>query len=80
MCLGIPAKIIRIDDEFAEVSIDGARIQIGLQLVEDIKIGDYVLVHTGYALEKLNEKEAIETLRLIRELNSTYEENIDIIP
>jgi hydrogenase expression/formation protein HypC len=71
MCLGIPAKIISIDGEFAEASIDGARLQIGLQLVNDIKVGDYVLVHTGYALEKLNEEEALETLRVIRDLGST---------
>jgi len=77
MCLGIPAKIIKLDGDFAEVSIDGARIRIGLQLVDDIKEGDYVLVHTGYALEKLNEEEAQETLRMIRDLNSTDPENKD---
>jgi hydrogenase expression/formation protein HypC len=70
MCLGIPAKIIQVDGEFAVVSIDGARLRIGLQLVEDIKEGDYVLVHTGYALEKLNEEEARETLRMIKEIDS----------
>lgn len=75
MCLGIPAKIIYIDGEFAEVSIDGARIRIGLQLVEDIKEGDFVLVHTGYALEKLNEEEALETLRMIQELDTMGPEN-----
>jgi hydrogenase expression/formation protein HypC len=69
MCLGIPAKIIRIDGEFADASIDGVSIRIGLQLIENIKEGDYVLVHTGFALEKLSEQEALATLDAIRELD-----------
>jgi hydrogenase expression/formation protein HypC len=68
MCLGIPAKIIKIDGEYADANINGATIRIGLQLLEDIEQGDYVLVHTGYALEKLSEKEALETLETIRQL------------
>jgi len=68
MCLGIPAKIIQIDGEFADANINGATIRIGLQLLEDVKQGDYVLVHTGYALEKLSEKEALETIETIRQL------------
>jgi hydrogenase expression/formation protein HypC len=68
MCLGIPAKIVKIDGEYADANINGATIRIGLQLLEDIKPGDFVLVHTGYALEKLSEKEALETLETIRQL------------
>ena len=68
MCLGIPAKIIQIDGEFADANINGATIRIGLQLLEDVKQGDYVLVHTGYALEKLSEKEALDTIETIRQL------------
>ncbi len=68
MCLGIPAKIIKIDGEFADANINGATIRIGLQLLEDVKQGDYVLVHSGYALEKLSEKEALETIETIRQL------------
>ncbi|MBN1596851.1 MAG: HypC/HybG/HupF family hydrogenase formation chaperone [Bacteroidales bacterium] len=75
MCLGIPAKITRIDGEFAEANIDGANIKIGIQLLEDVKPGDYVLVHTGYALEKLSEKEALETLKIIRQLEKFNTEN-----
>jgi hydrogenase expression/formation protein HypC len=70
MCLGIPAKIIKIDGEFADANINGATIRIGLQLLEDVKPGDYVLVHTGYALEKLSEKEALETIETIRQIES----------
>ena len=68
MCLGIPARIIQINGEYADANINGATIRIGLQLMENVKQGDYVLVHTGYALEKLSEKEALETLETIRQL------------
>ena len=68
MCLGIPAKIIKIDGDYADANINGATIRIGLQLLEDVKKGDYVLVHNGYALEKLSEKEALETIQTIRQL------------
>lgn len=68
MCLGIPAKIIKIDGEYADANINGATIRIGLQLLDNVKQGDYVLVHTGYALDKLSEKEALETLETIRQL------------
>jgi hydrogenase expression/formation protein HypC len=68
MCLGIPAKIIQIEGEFAKANINGATINVGIQLLEDICIGDYVLVHTGYALEKLSEEDALETIKTLREL------------
>ena len=70
MCLGIPAKIMHIENEMADADINGATIQIGLQLVENVQEGDYVLVHTGYALERLSEEEALKTLELIRELGA----------
>jgi len=68
MCLGIPAKIIQIEGEFAKANINGATIKVGVQLLEDIRIGDYVLVHTGYALEKLSKEDALETIKTLREL------------
>jgi hydrogenase expression/formation protein HypC len=71
MCLGIPAKIIEIDGEFGKANIDGAIMQIGLQLIENPKVGDYVLIHTGYALEKINEEEAIETIENIKKLTNS---------
>jgi hydrogenase expression/formation protein HypC len=68
MCLGIPARIIRVDGDFAEADISGAVIRIGVQLLDRVKPGDYVLVHTGYALEILDETEAMETLETLRQL------------
>jgi hydrogenase expression/formation protein HypC len=68
MCLGIPAKIIKIEGEFADVQIDGATIRIGLQMTDNVVPGDFVLVHAGYALEKISEKDAFDTIESIKNL------------
>jgi hydrogenase expression/formation protein HypC len=68
MCLSVPAEIISIDGQNARASIGGAIRDISLQLVEDINIGDFVLLHTGFAIEKISKEEADETVRLLREL------------
>lgn len=68
MCLSIPGKIIEINDDIATVSIGGSKVKAGLQLVEDAGIGDYVLVHSGFALQRISEEEAERTLELIREM------------
>jgi hydrogenase expression/formation protein HypC len=73
MCLGIPAKITKVDGEFAEANINGATIKVGIQLLDTVKTGDYVLIHTGYALEKLSEEEAMETLKTLKELEQFNE-------
>ena len=75
MCLGIPAKIEKIEGEFALANINGATIRVGLHLLDSVKTGDYVLVHTGYALEKLSEEEALATLDALRQLSSFNQEN-----
>jgi hydrogenase expression/formation protein HypC len=76
MCLSIPAKIVTIEGNSAKVSVGGTLVNIALHLVDDVKIGDYVLVHTGFALQKVSEEEALETIELIRQLdmagNSEY--------
>lgn len=76
MCLGIPAKIMQIDGEYAEANINGATIKVGIQLLDNVKIGDYVLIHTGYALEKLSEEEALETLKTLKELEQFNNKSI----
>ena len=73
MCLSIPAKIIEIENQMAKVSIGNVISEASLQLVEDAKIGDYVLLHTGFAIEIINEKEANETIRLLNEVYSNPE-------
>lgn len=67
MCLSIPAEVLEIDGQRATVSVGGARYTAGLHLVEDVGIGDYILLHSGYAIQKIDADEASETLALLRE-------------
>lgn len=68
MCLAIPAKVDAIEpDEMAVVSIENVRKRISIALLDEVAKGDYVLVHVGYALHRLSEDEAQETLRLMAE-------------
>jgi len=68
MCLSIPAKLIAIDGDHATVSFGGNSYRAGLQLLDDVQVGDYVLLHAGFAIQKLDRREAEETLRLIDEM------------
>lgn len=77
MCLAIPGKIVEIVDAenfIAKVEIGGVRRGVNIGMLDDLKIGDYVLVHVGFAMSKVDEKEAHETLRLLQELGSYQEE------
>jgi len=74
MCLAIPALIKHIEDREAEAAIGGITRRISLRLTPEAKIGDYVLVHTGYAINILDQEEAEETLRLLREIAELAEE------
>jgi len=68
MCLSIPAKVLSVDGNMARASVGGAIVDTSLHLVENVVPGDYVLIHTGFALQKISEEEALETIRLIEEL------------
>ena len=69
MCLAIPALIKSIEGHQAEADIDGVIRQVSLQLTPDAKVGDYVLLHTGYAISVIDSAEAEETLKLLREMS-----------
>lgn len=71
MCLSIPARIISIDGSMAEVSAGGAVFKAGLHMIENAKVGDYILLHAGFAIQKISEKEAAETIKLFEEMNNT---------
>ena len=71
MCLAIPAKIIEIKDSMALLDMDGTRRQASLLLIEDARVGDYVIVHAGFAIHKIDEAQAAESLKILRELAST---------
>lgn len=68
MCLAIPALIKTINGEQAEVDIDGVTREVSLQLTPQAKEGDYVLLHTGYAISVIDAAEAEETLKLLKQL------------
>ena len=72
MCLAIPAKILSIDGLQADVEIGGVSRTIGISLTPDARVGDYVYIHAGFAISVLDEAEALESLRLLRELAETY--------
>lgn len=72
MCLAIPAKIQTINGIEAEVEIGGVGRTISIMLTPDAQIGDYVYVHTGYAISVVDEADALESLRLLQELAETY--------
>jgi len=69
MCLAIPALIKSIDGYQAEADIEGVTRQVSLQLTPEAKVGDYVLLHTGYAINVIDPDEAEETLKLLREIS-----------
>ncbi len=68
MCLAIPARIIDIDGVMATADVGGVRKTISLALVDDIVVNDYVIVHVGYALNRLDPAEAERTLQLFRQV------------
>jgi hydrogenase expression/formation protein HypC len=67
MCLSIPAKIENIDGDMATVTVGGTTYKASLQMLDDVEVGDYVLLHTGFAIQKISEEEAQETLRIFEE-------------
>ena len=81
MCLAIPGRIVEFVDEenaIAKVEVGGVRRNINLGLLDRDKValGDYVLVHVGFAMSRIDEQEAAETLRLLREIGA-YDDEVD---
>jgi hydrogenase expression/formation protein HypC len=68
MCLAVPVKVLQIDGHKATVELGGLARQANIILVPETQVGDYVLLHAGFAIQKLNEEEAEETLRLFSEI------------
>ena len=68
MCLGIPMRVIEKNGADAVAESGGVKKNIRLDLIEGVDIGDYVLIHAGYAIEKLDTGEALETLELLRQV------------
>ena len=73
MCLAIPSKIIKIENNMATIDVEGVQREASLLLLEDARVGDYVIVHAGFAISKLDEAAAQETLDLLREAIAAVE-------
>ncbi len=70
MCLGIPAKVIQVSPQgTGKVDYLGTKVRVNFSLLEDVRLGDWVIVHAGFAISRLNEDEAKETLSLLREIS-----------
>jgi hydrogenase expression/formation protein HypC len=71
MCLGIPGKVIEIgDNQIAVVEIGGVKNEVSLAIVPEAKVGDYIISHAGFAIKKVDEKEALETLELVNDMEN----------
>jgi hydrogenase expression/formation protein HypC len=70
MCLAIPSKIVKIENNMATIDVDGVKREASLLLVENPEVGEYVIVHAGFAISKINEEDALESLKLMREAAS----------
>lgn len=77
MCLSIPAEIISITGDMAEVSVGGTRYNASIKLVEDVAVGDFILIHSGYGIAKIDEAQAEDTLNLMQEIKKEMEKEMD---
>ncbi|MFZ2410641.1 MAG: HypC/HybG/HupF family hydrogenase formation chaperone [Candidatus Methanoperedens sp.] len=68
MCLAVPAKVTTINGDEAVLDYGGVKRKANISMLSDVKVGDYVLVHVGYAISKMDEDEALETLKLWDEM------------
>lgn len=75
MCLAVPGKIIEIenDGKHAIVDFGGAKRRVNIMLIPDVRVGDYVLVHTGFAIQKLAAKDAEEILEELRKIMNAFQ-------
>ncbi|MDD5079640.1 MAG: HypC/HybG/HupF family hydrogenase formation chaperone [Candidatus Omnitrophica bacterium] len=68
MCLAIPVKVIKIKENSAQVNMAGVKRLVDVRFLEGLQVGDYILVHAGFAIEKIDEEQAKETLKLLDQI------------
>jgi hydrogenase expression/formation protein HypC len=73
MCLGVPARVLETDGELATVDVGGAQREVSLMLLTGVAPGDWVILHAGFAIQKLDPEEAEKTLALFREIADAAE-------
>ncbi len=66
MCLALPAEIIDVQDDMATADVDGVQVPISLAFLDDVAVGDFVVIHVGYALSKIDPKDAAEQIALMK--------------
>ena len=69
MCLSVPALILSLEGDYALVSVGGTAYRAGMQMIENPAVGEYVLLHAGFAIQRISEEEAQETIELVRQMN-----------
>lgn len=72
MCLAIPMRVTAVSDGIARVHSGGVEIDVALDLVEDVALGDYLIVHAGYAIQRLSAAEAEETLSILQRMSEAW--------
>ena len=77
MCLAIPSKIVEIKEGLGIIDADGVIRKVSLLLLDEAKVGDYVIVHAGFALHKIDEEAAMESLKILREALALTEQETD---
>ena len=68
MCLAIPGKIVELEQDNATIEVDGVRRKSNVSLIKDAKVGDYVLLHAGFAIEKWSEEDVAEYRQIMKEM------------
>jgi hydrogenase expression/formation protein HypC len=74
MCLAIPSRIVKIDDQMAVIDVDGVQREASLLLLENPAVGEWVIVHAGFAIHKIDEEVAQESLKILREAASLLDD------
>ncbi len=74
MCLAIPGRVVKISDGIGTVDVMGASTEISIELMKNVDIGDYVLIHAGCAIQRIDEDEALGTIKLFKELKELANE------
>lgn len=75
MCLAIPSRIIKIENDMGTVDVDGVKRDVSLLMIEEPQIGDYVIVHAGFAIKKIDEVVAYESLQILKETLALVEKD-----
>lgn len=80
MCLAVPMKVVKLNPPMAKVEVAGVSREVNVDLIADVKIDDYVIIHAGYAIEKMQHDEAMETLDLIRQVDAANDSTPEQTP